>query len=131
VAAVCALAVAGCGELPGAPGTIPSLSNATEAQVPDQYRAMHNPFAPGDATAVAAGRQLAKNSCSGCHAANYKGYPKSKTHPSDLTKSADTRSEQFLMWAISEGSKGDMPGYHSKLTEEQRWQLVSFIKSLK
>ncbi len=48
----------------------------------------------------------------------------------DLTQAATTRSEQFLMWAISEGSQRGMPPWQAGLSEEERWHLVTFIKSL-
>lgn len=102
-----------------------SLAAATEASLPVEYQRLQPPAA--DAKAVAAGRQLAEHRCIACHAADFRG----KGKAADLTRSAATRSDQFLMWAISEGSRQGMPAWEEPLSEEERWQLVAFIKSLK
>lgn len=51
-------------------------------------------------------------------------------HSTPLTQSAAVRSEQFLMWAVSEGSARGMPAWKSQLSEQERWYVVAFIKSL-
>lgn len=79
--------------------------------------------------AVAAGRQLAEQHCVGCHSADFRGRQLGAVRSADLVQSASDRSEQFLMWAISEGSRRGMPS-HAHLPEEQRWQLVLFLKRL-
>jgi mono/diheme cytochrome c family protein len=111
-----------------------SLAASTESSVPAPYLAMQNPFGdgagPGPA-AAAAGEQIAQQRCIVCHAPEYKGKQLGAVRSADLTASAHNRSAQFLMWAISEGGQGGMPAWKNGLTEEQRWQLVTFIKSLK
>ncbi|MBP2017737.1 mono/diheme cytochrome c family protein [Symbiobacterium terraclitae] len=130
-------------------GAVASLADAGEDDVPERYRTMTSPFpgaigsgegvnaGPSDHTesrrhesAVAAGRQLAEQRCAGCHGADFRGRQLGAVRSADLVQSAGARSEQFLMWAISEGSQRGMPA-HSHLPEEQRWQLVAFLKSLK
>jgi mono/diheme cytochrome c family protein len=112
-------------------GTVPSLADATEANIPASFKALQNPFAPGDAGAVAAGEAIARQRCIACHAADFRGQQVGAVRAADLTRSAGERSEQFLMWAISEGSQRGMPAWGTQLSEEQRWQLVAYIKSLK
>lgn len=108
-----------------------SLVDATEASIPATYTTMQNPIAPGDAATIAAGRRIAEQRCITCHAADFRGRQLGNVRSADLTQSATTRSEQFLMWAISEGSRRGMPAWRSELSEEERWQLVTFIGSLK
>ncbi len=138
VVAVCALGLAFLGgisqslfaEAAGGGARAAALADATEASVPERYRAMQNPLAAGDDAAAAAGRQIAEKRCIACHAADFKGQQIGKIRSADLTQSAATRSEQFLMWAISEGSHQGMPAWRSELSEEQRWLLVTFLKRL-
>lgn len=106
-----------------------SLRKATESSVPERFTMLTNPVTSDDDTAVTAGRHLAIKFCAACHGRDFTGTP-SGIGASDLTHSAMTRSDQFLLWAISEGSAAGMPGWKSRLNEQERWQLVSFIKSL-
>lgn len=135
--AVCVLVTAALGLQPGdwqQEGTASekpaSLADAAETSVPEPYRAMQSPFAPADAAAVAAGQQIAEQRCIACHAADFKGRQLGSVRSADLTQSATTRSEQFLLWAVSEGSGRGMPTWKSELSEQERWQVVAFIKSL-
>jgi len=48
--------------------------------------------------------------------------------PSDLTASASNQTEGELFWKITEG-KGAMPAWKG-LSETDRWNLVSYMKSL-
>lgn len=111
-----------------------SLASATEESVPSPYKSLQNPFGPGPgaatAEAVAAGQQIAQQRCIVCHAPDFRGKQLGAVRSADLTASAKNRSEQFIMWAISEGGQGGMPAWKNGLTEEQRWQLVTLIKNL-
>lgn len=109
--------------------TVTSLANAEESFVPAHYKMLTNPIAAGDDAAVAAGRDIAMRQCAVCHGANLTG-TRSGAGASDLTQSAAMRSEQFLMWAVSEGSARGMPAWKSQLSQQERWYVVAFIKSL-
>lgn len=104
-----------------------SLAAATEQSVPEYYRAMENPMARNDGAVLTVGRNIATRQCS-CHGADLFG--NSHIGGPNLRQSGAERSDQFLMWAISEGSRDGMPAWKSRLSEEQRWQVVTFIKSL-
>ena len=51
--------------------------------------------------------------------------------PADLTDASkmSKRSDGEIYYQISEGRK-PMPSFKKKLTEQQRWQLVLFVRSL-
>jgi mono/diheme cytochrome c family protein len=110
--------------------TTPSLAEATEVSIPESFRSLQPPAA-ADANTVAAGRQIAEQRCIACHATDFKGKQVGAIRSADLTQSAAKRSDQFLLWAISTGSQRGMPAWGEQIPEEQRWQLVAFIKSLK
>jgi mono/diheme cytochrome c family protein len=107
-----------------------SLADATEANIPESFESAKNPFSPADPAAVAAGREIAQQRWIACHAADFKGQQIGATRSADLTKASVKRTERFLMWAITSGSQKGMPGWGA-LPEEQRWQLVTFIRTLK
>lgn len=128
--AVCIAALAlGSGDWPGEGGGegVASLAAATEADVPAAYKSV---TIPTDQAAVAAGRQIAEKRCIACHAADFKGQMIGANRSADLTRAAEERSEQFLLWAISEGSQKGMPSWKA-LPEAERLQLVAFVKSLR
>ncbi|MBO8140787.1 MAG: cytochrome c [Firmicutes bacterium] len=106
------------------------LAEATEADVPTAYRTMTSPFPLGDARAREVGRDLVVSRCTVCHGTDLTGQTVGRVEAASLVESARTRSAAFLMWAVSEGSRRGMPAWKAQLTEEERWQVVAFLKSL-
>jgi len=95
-------------------------------RVPEKDRARENPFA-GNSSAQAAGAKLFKQNCASCHGDDAFGKDHHPSLHSDRVRNA-TPGE--LQWLLSNGSmKNGMPSW-SRLPEQQRWQIVSFLKSL-
>lgn len=96
-------------------------------KAPEKARARRNPFEK-DPDAVAAGRVLFEQRCAECHGDNGAG---SKKAPSLRAPEIQDAEPGAIFWILTNGviRKG-MPVW-SKLPEPQRWQLVSFIKSLR
>jgi mono/diheme cytochrome c family protein len=96
------------------------------AKAPDKARARRNPMEK-DPEAVAAGRNLFEQHCAECHGGTAEG---GKKGPSLRAAEVQNAEAGALFWVLTNGvvRKG-MPVW-SKLPEPQRWQLVSFIKSL-
>src|SRR5690348_4018061 len=93
---------------------------------PATAKQMKNPLA-GQASAVQAGKTLYEQKCASCHGKTGKGSGNIPELDADPTKSA-TSGEVF--WFITKGSiENGMPSL-SSLPENQRWQIVSFVKSL-
>lgn len=93
---------------------------------PASAKQMKNPYA-GQAGAVRAGKALFEQKCAACHGASGKGTGSVPALTEGPIKSA-TQGEVF--WFITKGDiNNGMPAWAS-LPEAQRWQLVSFIKSL-
>ena len=80
-----------------------------------------------DPDAVAAGAKLFEMHCAECHGASANG---AKKGPSLRVEEVQQAPAGALFWVLTNGvvRKG-MPVW-SKLPEPQRWQLVSYIKSL-
>ena len=96
------------------------------AKAPEKARAKRNPLEK-DPDAVPAGRMLFERRCAECHGENAEG---GKKGPSLRAAEIQSAEPGAIFWVLTNGvvRKG-MPVW-SKLPEPQRWQLVSFIKSL-
>ena len=96
------------------------------AKAPEKARAKRNPF-ESDPEAVAAGRNLFEQHCSECHGSAGEG---SKKAPSLRAEEVQNAAPGAIFWIVTNGVvRRGMPVW-SKLPEPQRWQLVSYIKSL-
>ncbi len=82
----------------------------------------------GQQTAAAAGARLYATNCSSCHGSHGQGNGAMPAVSRGPTQSA---SDGEVFWFITTGAadKG-MPSW-SALSERQRWQLVTYLKSLK
>ena len=95
-------------------------------KVPEKHRQRQNPF-DSSANAVAAGGKLFRQNCASCHGDDGTGRDKHPNLHSDRVHSA-TPGE--LEWLLTNGSlKNGMPSW-SRLPEQQRWQIVAYLKSL-
>lgn len=96
------------------------------AKAPDKARAKRNPFET-DAQTVAAGRNLFEQHCAECHGNGAVG---SKKAPSLRAEEVQNAAPGAIFWILTNGVvRRGMPAW-SKLPEPQRWQLVTFVKSL-
>jgi len=96
-------------------------------KAPAKAAAKRNPL-EHDPDAVAAGEKLFAEHCAECHGETANGGRKGPSLRADEVQKSTPGS---LFWLLTNGvvRKG-MPVW-SKLPEPQRWQLVSFIKSLR
>ncbi len=96
------------------------------AKVPANARSNPNPYA-ADPNALLAGAKLFEQHCAQCHGANAEGRKGPNLH-SDLIRQA-TPGE--IEWLIKNGVlRRGMPSW-SRLPQQQRWQIVTYLKSLK
>jgi mono/diheme cytochrome c family protein len=96
------------------------------AKAPKKAVTRRNPLAT-DPDAVAAGGKLFAQHCAECHGEMAEG---GKKAPSLLADEVQQATPGTLFWLLTNGVvRRGMPVW-SKLPEPQRWQLVSFIKSL-
>jgi mono/diheme cytochrome c family protein len=108
-------------------GTIKESTYTALADAPAKARERKNPF-EGDPQAVAAGGKLFEQHCTECHGMKAGGTRKG---PSLLREEVQQATPGTLFWILSNGVvRRGMPVW-SKLPEQQRWQLVTFLQSLK
>jgi len=99
---------------------------AWKTKVPEKERTRENPY-DSQSGAVAAGAKLFRQNCSSCHGSEATGTDKRPNLHSDRIRNS-TAGE--LEWLLKNGSmRNGMPSW-SRLPEQQRWQIVSYLKSL-
>jgi putative copper export protein/mono/diheme cytochrome c family protein/peroxiredoxin len=94
------------------------------------------PSVPYQAGAIVAGAALYQASCAGCHGPrgagdgpDGRGLPRA---PADLRAPHTAQhTAGDLFWWISRGIPGSgMPGFGSRLSEDQRWELINYLRAL-
>lgn len=119
-----------CGE---AASSVDSNQDAPPATVPAEYAGMTNPLGAG---AVGEGANIFQGYCASCHGETGKGdgYAGASLEPKpkDLAQLSAVVGDDYLYWRISKGNQGTaMIGWEGILEQEQIWQIVSFIRTLK
>jgi glucose/arabinose dehydrogenase len=106
---------------------IPSLKaqNSSFHNAPASAKALKNPYANGEA--AKAGKSLYTSTCASCHGASGQG---TGSIP-PLTKGPVLSAKPGeVFWFITHGDlSAGMPAWES-LPEQQRWQLVTYVKTL-
>jgi len=114
------------------------VSNKSFAQnkpwvAPEQAQAVKNPLADNK-NVLADASALYVTNCAPCHGSKGKGdgpaapalVPKPADHTSDAVQS---ETDGSLYWKLSEG-RSPMPSYKKILSDQQRWELVDYIRTL-
>jgi mono/diheme cytochrome c family protein len=109
-------------------------------QAPPEALALNNPV-KGNANAVKIGEAFYNQRCVDCH--GKKGYgngilsrglktksgePKQPTNLASRVVQANSDGELF--WKITNG-RSPMPANHQRFTDEQRWYIVTFLRTFK
>ena len=112
-----------------------AVNNASRAwPVPEEAKQLKNPLQP-TAPALKSAREVYADKCAHCHGDTGKGdgqdAGKYDPAPTDFTDSRrmNEATDGELFYKISEGKK-PMPVFKNKLSEDQRWELVLFLRSL-
>ena len=110
------------------------------ADPPEEFVSLTNPEAGHD-EAIAAGKELYTTNCLTCHGPEGKGDGEGAVNldpkPANLSDGAMMAdlSDGYLFWRISKGGAFEpfnsaMPAWEQSFTEDQRWQLVTYVRSL-
>ena len=101
--------------------------------IPEAAKQLKNPLQPSPA-ALQTAHDLYHENCAQCHGETGKGDGPEATMydplPADLSnrKFNTGLTDGEIFYQISEGRK-PMPAFKKRLTEEQRWQLVLFVRA--
>ncbi len=93
---------------------------------PDSAKAMKNPY-EGQSQAAQAGQRLYAKDCLSCHGRTGEG---TGNVPSLVDGKLEAATAGEVFWFITKGSKSNgMPPWGS-LPAQQRWQIVTYVKSM-
>ena len=106
---------------------------ATLAPVPADFAGKTNPLGSDAATA---GADVFKTNCASCHGDTGHGDGPAGAAldpaPKNLAELQTQAGDDYLFWRINTGKEGtSMVPWKGVLTDEQIWQVVSFIRTLK
>ena len=100
--------------------------SAAFREAPIESRGWPNPYA-GRGDAVRAGAKLFRMHCAQCHGESGQGQPGA---PALRTSVVQQTPPGVLFWFLRNGNlRQGMPSW-SGLPDQQRWQIVSFLKTL-
>jgi mono/diheme cytochrome c family protein len=108
-------------------------------ELPDDADKTKNPVATS-AESIAKGKELylerTKGNCIFCHgetgAGNEANLARLRRKPADLTNKErmTAMSDGEVFWKISKGINGIMPAGEKRLSEEERWHVVNYVRTL-
>ena len=103
-------------------------------KAPASADAKKNPL-PSNEQTLADGKAIYIKHCQSCHGKKGKGDGPSAAQldkpAGDFTKAVtQSQTDGALAWKVSEGRK-PMPSFKKKLTEDQIWQVVTFMRTFK
>ncbi len=106
------------------------MADSPSDAVPASYAGLKNPFPWSDAAAQKAGQKLYQQSCLGCHGAKGDSVTQSDFSTKDYALALEERTDS-IFWILSEGKiAAGMPPFKSSFSDEQRWQVLTYIWSL-
>ena len=110
------------------------VAQAKPWDVPANFKSMKNPIAKSDAS-TQAGQALYMKTCAACHGRTGLGDgPKSKslkTVPTDFTKAASQNQTDGEHFYKTKNGRGDMPKYEGKLSDDDIWNIINYVRTLK
>jgi mono/diheme cytochrome c family protein len=108
-------------------------------ELPDDADRTKNPVA-SSAESIERGKELyldsKKGNCVFCHGENGSGneanLPKLRRKPADLSDSErmSMMTDGEVFWKISKGINMIMPAGEKRMTEEERWDVVNYVRTL-
>jgi mono/diheme cytochrome c family protein len=117
-------------------GVLSTISGAAQSGKPAAKAAVANPV-PATPQSVDKGKALFQKYCRFCHGDDAKGNgPQAPegSHPPDLTDAkwdhGSSDADIFAVLKDGVGPKFDMKGFNSKMTPQEMWSVVNYLRSL-
>jgi mono/diheme cytochrome c family protein len=102
--------------------------------VPANLKTMKNPVAVGDAS-TKQGQILYTKNCASCHGKAGLGdgvkARSLKTFPGDFSKADFQKQTDGDLFFKTKSGRDEMPKYEGKLTDEDIWNMVNYMRTLK
>ena len=105
--------------------------------VPVPYRGLTSPLEPTPGT-IAAGSVIYQADCAGCHGRNGFGDGdvgrSLSPSPALLAFMVQMKGavDEYLFWSVAEGGRpfgSEMPAFRDRLTDEQIWQVIAYMRA--
>jgi mono/diheme cytochrome c family protein len=116
-----------------AAGVLTAINASRNWSATAAAKRLKNPV-PATADAIAAGKQSYGEHCRNCHGEKGDGRGEKAAElsvaPGDFTDAAAMRrrTDGELFWQVTRG-RLPMPAFADKLSDEERWQLVDYIRT--
>jgi mono/diheme cytochrome c family protein len=102
--------------------------------VPANFKSMKNPIATCDAS-TKTGQALYAKTCAACHGkTGLADGPKAKslkTVPTNFSKAESQNQTDGEHFYKTKTGRGDMPKYEGKLSDDDIWNIVNYMRTLK
>lgn len=129
-----------CGTFPGGSFRTPMgrMMGGPFSSIPSEYSALRKPIS-ASSESIARGEQTYLVLCAGCHGETGRGDGIAAAAldppPAALSFTLHMRPDTYLFYRISEGGNFEpfnsaMPAFKDVLEEDQRWDLVNFVRTL-
>lgn len=110
-----------------------NTASSTPEGIPPEFAEKANPLGAG---AAADGAKVFQSNCVACHGETGAGDGVASQSldpkPANLAELSQQVGDDYLFWRISTGKPGtSMVAWKGILTDEQVWQVVTFIRTLK
>jgi mono/diheme cytochrome c family protein len=116
-----------------AAGSVTVIKMARNWSATAAAKRLKNPVPP-TSDAIAAGRRIYEEHCRSCHGEKGDGRGEKAAElsvaPGDFTDAPPMgrRTDGELFWQVTRG-RLPMPAFEDKLSDEQRWQVVDYIRT--
>ncbi len=111
--------------------TVPIFAqDSSDTDVPSSYAGLKNPFPWDDVLIQESGKEIYQRFCLSCHGFNGDSIREADFSLAEYAPQLEANPDLHF-WILSEGeSDKGMPGYKTALTEDQRWQVLTYLWSL-
>jgi mono/diheme cytochrome c family protein len=108
-------------------------ADATLAPVPAEFAGLMNPLGDDAATT---GAEVFRTNCEMCHGPQGHGDGPAgqslEPRPGNLAVVQTKAGDDYLFWRVHDGKPGtSMVAWKGILTDEQIWQVIAFVRTLK
>ncbi|HEX6642968.1 MAG TPA: cytochrome c [Thermoanaerobaculia bacterium] len=116
-------------------GIAPHATGNTQPQLLELAGRATNPVQAGDTAALAHGRVMFERHCAVCHGAQGQGNgpivgpDRFPMGPSLVSPLVQGYADGYV-YAVVRMGRGLMPAYGPRMTEAERWQVVSYVRTL-
>jgi len=111
---------------------------AAPEPIPEEYKDKEMPADwRDDPEVLAAGKEIYEGranpdvECAKCHGSDGRRDPEGARAPDLSDPKEALEPDDLWLWRVSEGkARTKMKGFKTKLTEEQRWQVLAYVRTL-